>query len=176
MKYIIVREFNCINVIISKRLKIDPLTHTKIHSRYDLISIGNGNFAWVIPQDLMSEKSICYCIGCGSDISFDIGVIKKFGCEVHAFDPTPASIEYCKKASVGNSKFNFHEFGVWHINDTLRFYVPFKDKQISHSLVNIQKTDSYIYVEVKKLTDIMAQLGHKSLDLIKIDIVGAEYE
>lgn len=66
--------------------------------------------------------------------------------------------------------------GLWDKEDTLKFYAPRNTEHVSHSLVNLQKTDEYIVVKVKRLKDIMREIGHQKIDLIKIDIEGAEYK
>ena len=58
----------------------------------------------------------------------------------------------------------------------MKFYVPKNPEHVSHSLVNLQKTEDFISVKVKRLADIMKELGHQQVDLLKIDIEGAEYK
>jgi hypothetical protein len=58
----------------------------------------------------------------------------------------------------------------------MKFFPPHNPNHVSHSLLNLQKTDDYIEVECKKLSNIMSFLGHKKITLMKLDIVGAEYE
>src|SRR5690606_25746429 len=54
--------------------------HEKLGTRYG---------GWYVPSDLLNAQSICYCIGAGEDISFDIELINRFDCHVYTFDPTP---------------------------------------------------------------------------------------
>jgi hypothetical protein len=58
----------------------------------------------------------------------------------------------------------------------LRFYAPKDPAHVSHSLVNLQKTEAYIEVKVKTLRQLMDENGHQRLDLLKLDIEGAEYK
>lgn len=53
----------------------DQITLIKIKTRDDLQEIGTKYGGWVIPVNLLNENSICYCVGCGEDISFDLGLI-----------------------------------------------------------------------------------------------------
>lgn len=68
------------------------------------------------------------------------------------------------------------DYGVWNKEETLKFYVPSNKDYISHSVKNLNKTSDYFNAKVKPLTTIMAELGHDHIDLLKIDIEGAEYE
>ena len=42
--------------------------------------------------------------------------------------------------------------------------------------MNLQNTEKYIEVSVKRLSQIMKENGHQKIDLLKIDIEGAEYK
>ncbi len=154
----------------------DFLTGTKILSRGDLKKIGSNYGEWVVPTSVISDNSICYCVGCGEDITFDLGLIDIFGCHVYGFDPTPRAIAHVKKVASQNSKYHFSEIGLWDKEDTLKFFVPKNPEHVSHSLLNLQKTDEYITVNVKRLSSIMEYLGHQKIDLLKLDIEGAEYK
>ena len=58
--------------------------------REDLICLGDLNYGgYMLPESLLGEDSVCYLAGTGEDISFDLGVIARFGCRVYALDPVP---------------------------------------------------------------------------------------
>lgn len=153
----------------------DQLTLAKIRTRNDLREIGTKYGSWVIPANLLNAGSVCYCVGCGEDISFDLGLIEQFGCEVFAFDPTPRAIDYVKKNAGTNGQYHFYDIGLWDEKDKLKFYVPKNPEHVSHSLINLQQTEDYIEVEVDRLSRIIGYNGHERLDLLKLDIEGAEY-
>lgn len=138
--------------------------------------IGTKYGGWVVPTDLLNNKSICYCAGCGEDISFDTRLIDEFGCDVYAFDPTPRAIKYVENVTNKNPNYHFYAFGLWDKADTLKFFAPKNSKHVSHSLLNLQKTQEHIFVKVKRLANIIKDLGHSKIDLLKIDIEGAEYK
>lgn len=154
----------------------DPISLVKIVRRDDLHEIGTKYGGWVIPSDLIESDSICYCVGCGEDISFDLGLIDKFGCHVFAFDPTPRAIKYVKDVAGEYSKYHFFEIGLWDKEGNVRLYAPRNPLHVSHSALNLQKTEDYIEVPVRRLQQIMDELGHERIDLLKIDIEGAEYK
>src|ERR1700692_4009213 len=124
----------------------DPITHEPLARRVDMRQIGTRYGGWSIPTDLITDKSICYCVGCGEDISFDLGLIERFHCEVFAFDPTPRAIQYVKTHAVSNPRYHFSPIGLWDKAERLKFYVPSNPKDVSHSLLNLQKTNEYIEV------------------------------
>jgi FkbM family methyltransferase len=159
-----------------KLLGWDIISLARIKSRSDMKEIGTKYGGWVVPIGLLDSGSICYCVGCGEDISFDIGLIDNFGCHVFSFDPTPRAIKYVENVAGQNSKYHFVEIGLWDKEDTLKFYAPKNPEHVSHSIVNLQKTTDYIEVKVKRLRKIMRENGHEKIDLLKLDIEGAEYK
>lgn len=140
-----------------------------------LEKIGSDYGGWVVPVDLMSGTSICYCVGVGEDVTFDVGLIERFGCSVIAFDPTPRAREFVVK-NVNDERFIFDPRGVWRQDGPIRFYSPADELHVSHSIVNLQKTESYFEADCRRLAGLMAERGHTHLDLLKLDIEGAEFD
>ena len=164
-----------LGAIYNNLLGRDPLSHIPLARRGDLRRIGSRYGGWLIPADLINAGSICYCVGCGEDISFDLGLIELFRCDVYAFDPTPRAVQYVNTEAAGNEHYHFSDLGLWDSSARLKFYLPNDPTHVSHSLVNAQETSDYIEVPVDRLSNIMRANQHKSLDLLKLDIEGAEY-
>jgi FkbM family methyltransferase len=154
----------------------DPITHMSLARRTDMRQIGTRYGGWSIPTDLITAKSICYCVGCGEDISFDLGLIERFGCDVFAFDPTPRAVQHVKTHAPANPRYHFSPVGLWDNGERLKFYAPSNPKDVSHSLLNLQKTNDYIEIPVERLSTLMRLNQHNRLDLLKLDIEGAEYK
>jgi hypothetical protein len=57
----------------------------------------------------------------------------------------------------------------------LRFYLPQNPSHVSCSIANLQKTNNFFLAQCYRLATLMAILGDSSIDLLKIDIEGAEY-
>ena len=160
--------------------------------------LGTSYGGWTVPVRLLDEKSICYCFGAGEDISFDVELIRCFGCQVHTFDPTPRSIEHVnllfknthedRTTPINNDadmvydvtsetlkKLHFHDYGIWSENTTVKFYAPQNQAHVSHSILNLQHTSEFFEAQCYTLKHVMTLLGHSHLDLLKLDIEGAEY-
>ncbi|MCY7334533.1 MAG: FkbM family methyltransferase [Pseudanabaena sp. CAN_BIN31] len=161
---------------ICKLINRDNITLSKISPRKDLTELGTKYGGWVIPKSLLDSDSICYCVGCGEDISFDLALIDQIGCDVFGFDPTPRAIQFVKQVAGNNTKYHFFEVGLWDKDDTLKFYAPRNSDHVSHSLLNLQGTEDYFMAKVRRLNEIMQEHNHKKIDLLKIDIEGAEYK
>lgn len=173
-------------------IPVEPLTGVE--------RIGTPYGGWIIPENRLNADSVCYLAGAGEDISFDLGVAAKYGCSVHIFDPTPRAVAHFEDVMKNMGKgvaaschtspsglypvytpelaenLHFHSVGIWSEDTTLRFFAPQNDAHVSHSIVNLQHSDRFIEVPVRRLSGLMRDFGHTRLDLLKLDIEGAEYE
>lgn len=136
--------------------------------------LGNRYGGWNIPSNSLSEEAVVYCAGCGEDITFDLAVMNRYGCDVHGIDPTPRSIDYVKATTEHVTGYHLHELGLWHEDSVVEFFEPADSQHVSHSLTNLQSTERSIKVNVVRLSSLMRQLQHDALDLLKLDIEGAE--
>ena len=165
-----------------------------------VVRMGTPYGGWIVPENWLKPDSVCYLVGAGEDISFDLGVAAQSGCPVHIFDPTPRAVVHfegltanlkqglptpCSTSPTGfypeyapelAQKLHFHPVGIWNEDTTLRFFAPQNEAHVSHSLVNLQHSDRFIEVPVRRLSGLMQEFGHRKIDLLKLDIEGAEYQ
>ena len=111
----------------------------------------------------------------GEDVSFDLGLIERFGCDVFAIDPTPRAIAFAEPIAQREPRFRFLPVGLWSSDTVLKFYEPKDPTHVSHSVVNLQRTSGFFEASVRTVQSLMAELGHASIDLLKLDIEGAEH-
>lgn len=139
------------------------------------LTFGNPGASWTFCPDFLDEKSVIYSFGIGYDVSFDLELINNFDLKVHAFDPTPKSIEWVKKQNLPK-QFILHQYGLANFNGKTKFFPPENHNHVSATLIDRPTTKHEAYkVPVKSLDTIMHELKHKQIDLLKIDIEGAEY-
>jgi len=139
-----------------------------------LLGTEYGGYA-VIPAALGAE-SIVYSFGVGTDISFDEALIALRGVTVHAFDPTPRSVEWVKAQSLPE-QFVFHAWGIADFDGTARFHAPKDPTHVSHTVLESGNVGTgTVEVPVLRLGTIMKKLGHDRVDVLKMDIEGAEYD
>jgi len=124
----------------------------------------------------LGSSSIAYSFGVGEDVSFDLGLIERTGLTVHAFDPTPRSIAWVARQKLP-PQFVMHGVGLAAYDGVARFRPPENPEHVSHTLLERERTDhAAIEVVVKRVATLMKELGHARVDLLKMDIEGAEYE
>ena len=160
------------------------------------LRLGSEYGGWTIPADIIDSQSICYLAGAGLDISFDLELASHYKCQVHVFDPTPRAEQHYQdlKEHVDSSRMmrykegiysiskedfkyvSYHSLGLWDKDDVVKFYFPKNREHVSHSVVNLQQTDEFFEAKVVTLKSAMSQLNHSTIDLLKLNIAGAEYE
>lgn len=146
--------------------------HIDIKIKRELI--GNREAPWCIASHTLHSDSTVYSFGIGTNISFDIGLIEKLGCQVFAFDPTPRSIEWIKKQKVP-PQFKYMDYGISDRDGVMIFFPPANPDHVSFSAERIQGSTEGVELPVSRLQTIMKKLGHDTIDLLKIDIEGSEY-
>ena len=124
--------------------------------------------------DLLDARSAVYSVGVGSDITFDLALIARFGCTVHAFDPTPMACDWVAGQGVPQ-QFVFHPIGLANVDEEVAFAMPLQEGWVSFSLPSQGLTDDVVYCPVRRLETIAADLGHRQIVLLKMDIEGFEY-
>lgn len=150
----------------------------RLRNDIDIPVVKDGGW-WYAPGQLDAD-SIVYSLGVGDDIDFDLAVIDKYGVEVHAFDPTPSSVRLMESRNLPK-RFVFHPWAVTAHDGTLTFYPRLKKdgtkSQVMYTMIAEDETvDEGIEVPAYSLSTICGKLNHGKIDLMKMDIEGAEYE
>lgn len=164
-----------------------------------LLRLGTSYGGWIIPVNAgLGPHSICYLAGAGEDISFDCALVQHFGCQTRIIDPTPRAVEHFQQLSeavhkgkrfpVNNSATEFYNLtpeqlaqikflpvGLADQDIELKFFLPKNPAHVSCSTVNLQRTDDFFTAQCHRLSTIMAQQHNNQIDLLKMDIEGAEY-
>jgi FkbM family methyltransferase len=139
----------------------------------DLVQLGSGYGGWAVPRGL-DPSWTCYAAGVGEDASFDVA-LAEIGCEVVAIDPTPRALDYMKPIVARHERLSLVPYAVWTEEGELDFFPPADPAHVSYSATNRQHTADPIRVPARTLAGIARELGHERVDLVKLDIEGAEY-
>ena len=162
----------CKKVLTGEELWMSP--QIKIHTDW----FGSKFAGFYVIPSLLNDASIVYSFGVGVDISFDEELIQRFSCTVFAFDPTPQSIHFIEEKTCPPS-FHFYPVGLYKFDGNVDFYLPEDPGYISGSIVNHWKPKQKkhrVSVPVKRFSTIVNELHHATIDLLKMDIEGSEYE
>lgn len=140
------------------------------------VHLGTEYGGYAVLLDRVRSDSVVYSLGLGEDISFDLALIERCGCKVFGFDPTPRSIAWVE-AQHPPAELTVRELGVAAYDGKASFAPPKNPAHISHTMsAATGATAGEVEFEVRRLATLMSELGHQRLDLLKMDIEGAEYE
>ncbi|MBB6269815.1 FkbM family methyltransferase [Pedobacter cryoconitis] len=166
----------------------------------NLSYFGSERHGYMVPDNFLASNSICYCVGAGEDISFDTELKIAFDSRVYIFDPSPYGINHFNEvkdyvnhgtpltldktlapyvyhiSSKQFSEIKFVPVGLWDEKKTLKFYDPEKENYSSHSAILFTDSKKFIEAPVNRLSNLMKELDHQHIDLLKIEIEGAEYK
>lgn len=118
-----------------------------------------GKFVCGEPAYFRAKKNcLAYSVGSNGDSTFEADVIKRFGCEVHTFDPTGDTADF--NTVVTKTGAHFHPWGIGTTGTKI------------HNGATGQDNDLF------SLFDVMQKLGHggRHIDILKIDCEGCEYD
>jgi hypothetical protein len=120
----------------------------------ELVGYFHDGVKWVCGLRRMGETCIVYSFGSNGEDQFESDVMNKSSCKVFTFDPT-MSPEKEKMLSPRVLK-NFHNIGLGNHDGMMQ-------------IEGIER-------KVKDLKSIMRDLNHEHIDILKVDIEGAEYD
>jgi FkbM family methyltransferase len=130
---------------------------------------------WTVCPVGISSDSVVYSFGIGDNINFDLFLIEKFGVDVHAFDPTPMTAEWLARQTLP-AKFRYHAVALSNRDGVADFFAPVEGRKCHTLQERVPGQASTAQVPVRRLKTIMTELGHDRIDILKIDIEGAEYD
>jgi FkbM family methyltransferase len=156
-----------------KRVVRPPLHRPERHTAYRVLGTDYGG--WPVIDGSLTAQSRVFSFGVGEDISFDLELIKRFGCEVDAFDPTPRSCAWIAGQDLPPG-FRFHPVGLSDRTATLRFAAPANEEHVSFSIRGVEKAAEVIELPVQSLGELNMKAGAGRIDLLKMDIEGSEYD
>lgn len=140
----------------------------------DLVRLGSELGGWWIPSDAAKPGAVAYCAGAGDDITFDLALLRR-GCKVTTFDPTPRAISHVASLAVSDPRFHFVPIGWWDTDTELQFYLHRDKTNPNFSAVGLHGAGDYVVAPVRKVTGLMGELEDDHVDIMKIDVEGAEY-
>jgi FkbM family methyltransferase len=163
--------------------------------------IGSEYGGWWLPEWVLTCKTLnVLSAGAGEDITFEVGLLKTTNHSILVVDPTPRAIkhyqefiyqmEHASPFPVNNdqnmyydqvskkdlARLRYEPVGLWSENVKQFFSEPSNPRHVSHSLINLQATESGFESNCRKVSSIASSNGIERFDIVKLDIEGAEYD
>ena len=166
------------NLFTRLKLKLRQLIGTEPIFKIDLELSMSKQSGWSFFAPLINEKSIVYSMGICDDTGFEEDIINLFGANVYAFDPTPHCLEWIKRHKLPE-KFIFYPWAAAGKDGNIYLYPRLSSKgkksKVMFTLLS-EKTDDGIEVTALTTSSMAKKLGHSHIDVLKMDIEGAEYD
>ncbi|HKP59158.1 MAG TPA: FkbM family methyltransferase [Polyangiales bacterium] len=157
---------------LGRRLRGEPRHAPPVELPKQRLGTPYGGYA--VATELLDAGSVVYSFGIGEDVSFDLALIERFGCQVHAFDPTPRSLAWVRSQQLP-PQFSVHPFGLADYDGIASFAPPKNPAHVSFNQLAAGRDTSRVELPVRMLSTVMRELGHERLDVLKLDIEGGEY-
>jgi FkbM family methyltransferase len=145
----------------------------------DRLTFGNRYANWTFCPGHLDEHSVIYSFGVGEDVSFDLKLIDQYKLHIHAFDPSPRSIKWVQEQNL-TEKFHFYPFGLAGKDGSVVFSEPAEPGHRSLKMTGSDQGEETglktHLLTVYRLPTILGKLKHNKIDVLKMDIEGAEYE
>ncbi len=135
-----------------------------------LVRLGSAYGGWWVPESVIAEGRRVVSAGVGEDTTFDEMLVARL--RVWALDPTPRAAEHVRDrrrdGPLASTNFRFLPIGLWWQNETMRFYEPQDPSHVSHSLVNIQRTDRWFEAECWSFSRLLDELAIQEVDVLEL--------
>ncbi len=130
----------------------------------------NGDSTCRLKYELTPESIVVDLGGYVGD--FAAQIFRLYGSTVHLFEPVPAFYVRCENRFSDISNIQVHPFGLGRVGG----FFQITDADDASSFVTATGTPSGIVVEVKPIIESFLTLQLESIDLLKINIEGGEYD
>jgi hypothetical protein len=135
------------------------LRHLSIEPYEPLTEVGTGREAWMVPAGTINGAWTCYCIGAGSDLRFDLELIRRYGATVRSVDPQKALRREVEPDAAADPRLTVIEATV----------AP-QDGPSEGGETTFDGREA-----PRSLRSLMEELGDQQVQLLKLNIGGDEY-
>ena len=141
-----------------------------------LVSLGSTYGAYTVPGNHIRSGWLCYCVGTGADVTFELELIRRWDARVRSFEAVPHYVDHVRSQVGGQPGLTVDQAALAGSDGPVRMQVTHVSGSQSASAADLYDTNMYIEVPGRTLQSLMAEYGDSQIDLLKIDIEGLEYE
>jgi FkbM family methyltransferase len=150
--------------------------HTPMRQMPGVIELGSSYGGWLIPDGQVGPDWVCYCVGAGGDVSFDLDLIDRYEATVRAIDPVSDYIDAAIVQAGDEPRFSAYRAAIATSDGPIRLQVTHDADSLSVSPAGLYESHTFIDAPGRTLPSLMAELGDERIDLLKLDVEGGEYE
>jgi FkbM family methyltransferase len=154
---------------VRRRLMLGALAATaRVRPRAGLERLGTDYGGWTVPAGSIDDGWVCLCAGVGIDAGFDLALADR-GATVISVDPTDEAREHVARADPAG-RLRFVQAALWRADGELTMYAAADPAHRTLSSDDLQRTGRTVSVPARGVA------GFGRIDLLKLDIEGAEYD
>ncbi len=159
--------------VVRAGLGIDHLLSSEL--KIKTTRLGSSYGGWIVATEPLRDRTspIVLSFGLGDDISFDEAVCRNFGAVVYGFDPTPASLECLERKGIPPNM-QVIPVGISSFDGVQEFCLPEGEMRGNFSSKAIK--GKMTPCRVMRYDTLLDTLSIKQIDILKLDVEGAEYE
>jgi FkbM family methyltransferase len=146
----------------------------RLDANLPAVRLGSEYGGWWVLSSTPRDCTVV-SVGVGTDISFDLAMIERFAATVHAFDPTPKSVEWIASQTLP-TRFHFRPLGLAHFDGEMTFRLARADHTSYSSELEATAVVDEVRCPVRRLATLARDVGLGRIDVLKIDIEGGEYD
>jgi FkbM family methyltransferase len=142
-----------------------------------IVQLGDPHYgSWVIPAAAIEPSWVCYSVGAGGNVEFDLELIARYGVTVRSFDAVADYVREAEQSAAGEPRFSAHHAAIAAVDGPVRMQVTHDPQSQSVSPAGLYESDRFVELPGRSLRSLMQELGDERIDLLKLDIEGGEYE
>jgi FkbM family methyltransferase len=141
-----------------------------------VVTLGSSYGGWSIPEGVVRPGWVCYCVGAGGDVSFDLELIRRYEATVRCIDPVPDYIRRACEDARGEPGFAALQAALATSDGPVRMQVTHDPGSESVSPSGLYESEHHVEFPGMTLRSVMEHFGDDHVDLLKLDIEGGEYE
>jgi len=148
--------------------------YARVTMRLKKTCLGAHDGEWCVAEDLLPGKPVVLSFGIGTDISWDLDMIKQYNAEVFAFDPTSICLKWLANKDLPEA-FKMIPLGIAQEDGEVEFGLP-EGHSVSFSIDHNGKNQRVEKCEVRTFQSLVRPLSITAVDVLKLDIEGTEYQ
>jgi FkbM family methyltransferase len=142
----------------------------------ELADLGSAWGGWTVPEGLIEPSWLCYSVGAGADISFDLELIRRHRVRVRAVDPVAEYVSLAARHAQREPRLSVHHAAIALVDGPVRMQVTHDPVSRSVSAAGLYDGHRFVELPGRTLSSLMAELGDGRVDLLKLDVEGSEYD
>ena len=109
-----------------------------------IVDLGSSYGGWAVPGDLIQSSWVCYLVGAGGDVSFDLDLIHRYGVLARSFDAVEDYVVRAREQAGDEPRFSAHHAAIAAADGPIRMQVTHDPSSLSVSAAQLYDSRRFI--------------------------------